>query len=285
MASGRPATRFEGALGEGRRREGEGSAKGTARRRLEWNAERAVWAGSAISFPSAISGRPETTAGRRVGQGAPGPTVPVGSTPLRPAEGVHMGRDGLGLSGDHRRERLLQLREVEDSTPVAADRGPCCRHRHRLRRGRRLHPPPAVLPARVEGLIPHTAPTYRRLSARLAQGRREERFLDLIDPLREVHVPPGWPDAGTFLREAPDWFALDRTAGQATVVYVPSEKAILRAQLKGWLGRPPCSSSADSAARATPRWCASVRPATKDRPCCSTSATSTHRAPTSNGTG
>ncbi len=32
----------------------------------------------------------------------------------------------------------------------------------------------------VEGLIPHTAPTYRRLSARLAQARREERFPDLI---------------------------------------------------------------------------------------------------------
>ncbi|MFJ9596677.1 hypothetical protein ACIRS3_28485 [Streptomyces virginiae] len=28
----------------------------------------------------------------------------------------------------------------------------------------------------VEGLIPHTAPTYRRVSARLAQARREERL-------------------------------------------------------------------------------------------------------------
>ncbi|MEU2455722.1 hypothetical protein ABZ605_37255 [Streptomyces sp. NPDC012765] len=90
----------------------------------------------------------------------------------------------------------------------------------------------------VEGLIPHTAPTYRRLSARLAQARREEDFPDLIDPLREVHVPPAWPDAGTFLREAPDWFALDRTAGQATAVYVACEKDTLRAQLTGWLARP-----------------------------------------------
>ncbi|MFD0271077.1 hypothetical protein ACFVGY_31595 [Streptomyces sp. NPDC127106] len=90
----------------------------------------------------------------------------------------------------------------------------------------------------VEGLIPHTAPTYRRLSARLAQARREERFPDLIDPLREVHVPPAWPDAGAFLRAAPDWFALDRTAGQTTALYVACEKDTLRAQLTGWLERP-----------------------------------------------
>lgn len=86
------------------------------------------------------------------------------------------------------------------------------------------------------GLIPHTAPTYRRLSAQLAQARREERFPDLIDPLREVHVPPAWPDATAFLRAAPDWFALDRTAGQATALYVACEKDTLRAQLTGWLG-------------------------------------------------
>lgn len=90
----------------------------------------------------------------------------------------------------------------------------------------------------VEGLIPHTAPAYRRLSARLAQARREERFPDLIDPLREVHVPPAWPDAGAFLRAAPDWFALDRTAGQATALYLACEKDTLRAQLRGWLERP-----------------------------------------------
>ncbi|MEV6133074.1 hypothetical protein AB0M05_40850 [Streptomyces violaceusniger] len=87
------------------------------------------------------------------------------------------------------------------------------------------------------GLIPHTAPTYRRLSARLAQARREERFPDLIDPLREVHVPPAWPDAGAFLRTAPDWFALDRTAGQTAALYVACEKDTLRAQLTGWLER------------------------------------------------
>ena len=78
----------------------------------------------------------------------------------------------------------------------------------------------------AEGLIPHTAPTYRRLSSRLAQARREERFPDLIDPLREVHVSPAWPDAGAFLRAAPDWFALDRTAGQASACTWPARRTL-----------------------------------------------------------
>ncbi|MFD5565857.1 hypothetical protein [Kitasatospora griseola] len=87
----------------------------------------------------------------------------------------------------------------------------------------------------AEGLVPHTAPTYRRLSARLAQARRDREFPDLIDPLREVHAPTSWPDARAFLREAPDWFALDRTAGQTTAVYAACEKDTLRAQLTRWL--------------------------------------------------
>lgn len=87
----------------------------------------------------------------------------------------------------------------------------------------------------VEAVIPHTASAYRRLSARLAQARRQEGFPDLIDPLREVHVPPAWPDAGAFLQQAPAWFCLDHTSGQAAAVYVACEKDTLRAQLTGWL--------------------------------------------------
>ncbi|MFF3734600.1 hypothetical protein ACFYXM_30975 [Streptomyces sp. NPDC002476] len=60
-----------------------------------------------------------------------------------------------------------------------------------------------------EGMLPHTPSMYRHLSSHLAQARREGRFPDLIDTLREVHVPPAWPDPGAFLREAVDWFALD----------------------------------------------------------------------------
>ncbi len=64
---------------------------------------------------------------------------------------------------------------------------------------------------------------------------RAGRFPDLVDPLREIHAPPSWPDAAAFLRAAPDWFALDRTAGQSAALYVACEKDTLRAQLLGWL--------------------------------------------------
>ncbi|WP_029380925.1 hypothetical protein, partial [Streptomyces leeuwenhoekii] len=86
-----------------------------------------------------------------------------------------------------------------------------------------------------EGTLPHTAPMYRRLSAQLAQARREGRFPDLIDTVREVHVPPAWPDAGAFVAEMPGWFRLDRTEGQEHALYFAAEKDTLRQQLTGWL--------------------------------------------------
>ncbi|MFI1067760.1 hypothetical protein ACH4TC_38505 [Streptomyces spororaveus] len=60
----------------------------------------------------------------------------------------------------------------------------------------------------AEGVLPHTPSMYRHLSSHLARARREDRFPDLIDTLREVHVPPAWPDAATFLRESVEWFGL-----------------------------------------------------------------------------
>ncbi|MCX4791635.1 hypothetical protein OG369_37770 [Streptomyces sp. NBC_01221] len=86
-----------------------------------------------------------------------------------------------------------------------------------------------------EGVLPHTPSMYRHLSSHLAQARREGRFPDLIDTLREVHVPPAWTDAGSFLRESADWFGLDRTIGQSHAVYVAAEKDTLRQLLTGWL--------------------------------------------------
>ncbi|MFJ5635334.1 hypothetical protein ACIQF5_22195 [Streptomyces goshikiensis] len=87
----------------------------------------------------------------------------------------------------------------------------------------------------AEGVLPHTPPMYRRLSSQLAQARREGRFPDLIDTMREVHVPSAWPDADAFVAEMPDWFRLDRTAGQEHALYVAAEKDTLRQQLTGWL--------------------------------------------------
>ncbi|MFJ1673160.1 hypothetical protein ACIOK4_43775 [Streptomyces bottropensis] len=86
-----------------------------------------------------------------------------------------------------------------------------------------------------EGVLAHTPSMYRRLSSRLAQARREGRFPDLVDTLREVHAPPAWPDAGAFLSEAVGWFGLDRTRGQKPALYVAAEKDTLRQLLTGWL--------------------------------------------------
>ncbi|MEV0493416.1 hypothetical protein [Streptomyces atratus] len=87
----------------------------------------------------------------------------------------------------------------------------------------------------AEGLIPNTPPTYRRLSSRLAQARRDGHFPDLIDTLREVHVPPAWDDTRDFLGDVADWFALDRTAGQKAALYVAAEKDTLRRMFTDWL--------------------------------------------------
>ncbi|MGW1364748.1 hypothetical protein ACWCQP_46000 [Streptomyces chartreusis] len=85
------------------------------------------------------------------------------------------------------------------------------------------------------GLLPNRAPTYRRLSSRLAQARRDGLFPDLIDTIREIHVPPSWPDTNAFVADMPGWFRLDRTRGQEWAVYVAAEKDTLRQLLTGWL--------------------------------------------------
>ncbi|MER7350385.1 hypothetical protein ABT390_33815 [Streptomyces aurantiacus] len=85
------------------------------------------------------------------------------------------------------------------------------------------------------GLVPNTAPTYRRLSSRLAQARRDGLFPDLIDTIREVHVPPAWQDTDAFVADMPAWFRLDRTRGQERALYVAAEKDTLRQLLTGWL--------------------------------------------------
>ncbi len=45
----------------------------------------------------------------------------------------------------------------------------------------------------AEGVMANSPPMYRRLSARCAEARRRGDFPDLVDTLREVHVPPAWP--------------------------------------------------------------------------------------------
>lgn len=60
--------------------------------------------------------------------------------------------------------------------------------------GSRMWNPPHERRARREteerGVLSHTAPIYRRLSAQLVQARREVGFPGLIDTVREGHVQP-----------------------------------------------------------------------------------------------
>ncbi|MET7297948.1 hypothetical protein [Embleya sp. NPDC005575] len=86
-----------------------------------------------------------------------------------------------------------------------------------------------------EHLVPNTPSMYRRLSSRLARARREGRFPDLVDTLREVHVPPAWTDNAAFLEQAPDWFRLDRSRGREVAVYVAAGKDSLRRMFSSWL--------------------------------------------------
>ncbi|MFI9788479.1 hypothetical protein ACIHEI_33945 [Kitasatospora sp. NPDC051984] len=85
------------------------------------------------------------------------------------------------------------------------------------------------------GAIPNTPSAYRHLSAHLAAARRANRFPDLVDTVREVHVPPAWPDAGVLLAQTPALFRLDRTLGQQTALYIGAEKDSLRQMFTGWL--------------------------------------------------
>lgn len=136
-----------------------------------------------------------------------------------------------------------------------------------------------------EGTLPHTAPMYRRLSAQLAKARREGRFPDLIDTVREVHVPPAWAGADAFVAEMPGWFRLDRTKGQEHALYVAAEKDTLRQQLTGWLadGGIPVLVVRGFGSQSTSSTTAS--PPTRATPCSWWSVTSTARARTSSATG
>ncbi|MFD8385237.1 hypothetical protein ACFV2X_43095 [Streptomyces sp. NPDC059679] len=86
------------------------------------------------------------------------------------------------------------------------------------------------------GALPNRASMYRRLSSHLARARREGRFPDLVDAMREIHQPSAYADVGKLLAAVPDLFRLDRTAGQAEALWVCAEKDTLRVQLAGWLG-------------------------------------------------
>jgi len=89
----------------------------------------------------------------------------------------------------------------------------------------------------AEGVIPLTSPTYRHLSAHLAEARRRGDFPKdgLIDLGREIHVRPRYAGPSELLGVVPELYRADRTAGQPYALYVGVEKDTLRVQITDWL--------------------------------------------------
>lgn len=113
----------------------------------------------------------------------------------------------------------------------------------------------------AEGVLPHTAPMCRRLSAQLAQARREGRFPDLIDTVREVHVPPAWPDADAFVAEMPTcsaWTARRARSRPCTSRRrgTPAAAIDRLAHVRGHpRGRPsPAATASPSSTRSSGKW-------------------------------
>lgn len=87
----------------------------------------------------------------------------------------------------------------------------------------------------ANGELPMTTSAYKKLSAQLAEQRRRGVFPDLLDSGRRVHLDPTYSEPGDLLELVPDWFRLDRTAGQEFALYVGVEKDTLRLQVLDWL--------------------------------------------------
>lgn len=91
------------------------------------------------------------------------------------------------------------------------------------------------------GAVPNTVAAYKRLSSLTAAARRSGVFPDLADHGREIARPLAFADAEHALAWLRRAYRRDRTAGQATAIYLGVEKDALVSQLATWydeLGLP-----------------------------------------------
>lgn len=87
-----------------------------------------------------------------------------------------------------------------------------------------------------EQLFPNVLSSYKGLSAKTAQARRDGWFPSLIDPgrlIQRYRSFPGPEDARAWLKRI---YLRDRTEGQDYCVYLGVEKAGMVAQLQSWFG-------------------------------------------------
>jgi hypothetical protein len=87
-----------------------------------------------------------------------------------------------------------------------------------------------------DGTLPNTDVSYKTLSARTAEARRQGSFPDLIDRGRVIHRYRTFDSP----QQAHDWlvdiYRRDRTEGQPWSVYLGVEKSGMVEQLEAWFG-------------------------------------------------
>ena len=64
-----------------------------------------------------------------------------------------------------------------------------------------------------EGVIENKAKVYGRLSELTAPLRRSGDFPELLDLTRDIHQEPSWASPSDLLKDAANWYRLDRTEG------------------------------------------------------------------------
>ena len=88
----------------------------------------------------------------------------------------------------------------------------------------------------ADGTLVNTTGSYKSLSSKTAEARREGGFPDLIDPGREIHRPTSWIGPEALVDAALAQYRRDRTEFQDVSVYLGVEKKGIVAQLESWFG-------------------------------------------------
>jgi hypothetical protein len=88
----------------------------------------------------------------------------------------------------------------------------------------------------AEALLVNTISSYKGLSARTAEARRQGIFPELTDRTRTIHRYRTFPDPDNAIEWLQAIYRRDRTEGQDVSVFLGVEKAGIVAQLESWFG-------------------------------------------------
>jgi hypothetical protein len=83
-------------------------------------------------------------------------------------------------------------------------------------------------------LLPNIQQSYKALSAKTAEARREGWFPPLLDQGRAILRWPTFESPGDLLNQAASWYRRDRTEGQDWAIYLGVEKSTMTEQLETW---------------------------------------------------